>query len=170
MKLNTSAIFCKPEFYELDPKTETIDFNSVRAQGEGVEADDDPVRVQRVSADHRLRASSARSPTSVGALLFADIAHIAGLVAAACTRRRSARARRHDDDAQDAARPARRAGHDQRRRAGEGDQPQRLPGSQGGPLMHIIAAKASRSAKRFARSSRATRSRSSRTPSARRRA
>ena len=32
MKLNTSAIFYKPEFYELDPKTETIDFNSVRAK------------------------------------------------------------------------------------------------------------------------------------------
>ena len=29
MKLNTSAIFFHPEFYELDPKTETIDFNSV---------------------------------------------------------------------------------------------------------------------------------------------
>src|SRR2546423_3328622 len=32
MKLNTSAIFYKPEFYELDPKTETIDFKTVRAK------------------------------------------------------------------------------------------------------------------------------------------
>src|SRR5271156_5714566 len=32
MKLNTSAIFYHPEHYELDPKTETIDFNSVRAK------------------------------------------------------------------------------------------------------------------------------------------
>src|SRR6267142_427460 len=32
MKLNTSAIFYKPEFYELDAKMETIDFNSVRAK------------------------------------------------------------------------------------------------------------------------------------------
>src|SRR5438067_7315231 len=31
MKLNASAIFYKPAHYELDPKTETIDFNSVRA-------------------------------------------------------------------------------------------------------------------------------------------
>ena len=30
MKLNTSAIFYKPEHYELDPKTEQIDFDSVR--------------------------------------------------------------------------------------------------------------------------------------------
>ncbi|MBC7784082.1 MAG: serine hydroxymethyltransferase, partial [Burkholderiales bacterium] len=28
MKLNTSAIFWKPGFYELDPSTETIDFDS----------------------------------------------------------------------------------------------------------------------------------------------
>src|SRR3954451_13654980 len=32
MKLNTSAIFFKPEFYQLDPKTEQIDFDSVLAQ------------------------------------------------------------------------------------------------------------------------------------------
>ena len=32
MKLNASAIFYKPDFYELDPATETIDFNSVRAK------------------------------------------------------------------------------------------------------------------------------------------
>jgi hypothetical protein len=32
MKLNTSAIFYHPEHYELDPKSETIDFNSVRAK------------------------------------------------------------------------------------------------------------------------------------------
>src|SRR5213075_3084467 len=32
MKLNASAIFYKPAHYELDPKTETIDFNSVRAK------------------------------------------------------------------------------------------------------------------------------------------
>src|SRR5215467_12175985 len=32
MKLNTSAIFYKPAHYELDPQTEQIDFNSVRAK------------------------------------------------------------------------------------------------------------------------------------------
>src|SRR3954464_6218714 len=32
MKLNTSAIFYKPDFYNLDPKSETIDFDSVRAK------------------------------------------------------------------------------------------------------------------------------------------
>jgi len=37
MKLNTSAVFYKPSHYELDPKTETIDFNSVRGQSAGAE-------------------------------------------------------------------------------------------------------------------------------------
>src|SRR5213596_3611024 len=32
MKLNTSAVFYKPAHYELDPRTETIDFNSVRSK------------------------------------------------------------------------------------------------------------------------------------------
>src|SRR2546421_5971404 len=32
MKLNASAIFFKPDFFELDPKTQTIDFNNVRAK------------------------------------------------------------------------------------------------------------------------------------------
>src|SRR5271163_2434290 len=32
MKLNASAIFYKPDHYELDPKTEQIDFNSVRVK------------------------------------------------------------------------------------------------------------------------------------------
>ena len=32
MKLNTSAIFYKPIHYELDPKTEQIDFDTVRAK------------------------------------------------------------------------------------------------------------------------------------------
>src|SRR6185295_13910884 len=32
MKLNASAIFYKPDFYELEPKSETIDFNSVRVK------------------------------------------------------------------------------------------------------------------------------------------
>ena len=46
---------------------------------------------------------------SVGALLFADIAHIAGLVAAGDSSvARAARGLRHDHHAQDPARPARR--------------------------------------------------------------
>ena len=36
MKLNASAIFYKPDFYSLDPKTETIDYDSVRANAHEV--------------------------------------------------------------------------------------------------------------------------------------
>src|SRR3954447_1324929 len=80
MKLNTSAIFWKPEHYELDPKTETIDFNNVRA------------KAKELKPRMILCGYSAYSRTidfakfreicdEVGALLMADIAHIAGLVA-----------------------------------------------------------------------------------------
>ena len=66
MKLNTSAIFYKPEHYELDPKTETIDFNSVRAKAQELKPRDDPLRLQRLPADDRLRQVPARSPTRWG--------------------------------------------------------------------------------------------------------
>src|SRR4051794_34897530 len=80
MKLNTSAIFWKPEHYELDPKTETIDFHNVRA------------KAKELKPRMILCGYSAYSRTidfakfreicdEVGALLMADIAHIAGLVA-----------------------------------------------------------------------------------------
>src|SRR5688572_16939704 len=36
MKLNASAIFYKPDFYELDPKTEQIDYDSVRRKAQEV--------------------------------------------------------------------------------------------------------------------------------------
>ena len=81
----------------------------------------------------------------VGAMLFVDMAHIAGLVAAGLHPTPvAARRHRHHDDAQDAARPARRddllptrAEHAQ-----GGQQSTVFPGIQGGPLMHVIAAKA----------------------------
>jgi glycine hydroxymethyltransferase len=49
---------------------------------------------------------------------------------------------RHHDHAQDAARPARRHDPDQRRSHRQEDQLGGLPRLQGGPLMHVIAAKA----------------------------
>jgi glycine hydroxymethyltransferase len=83
-----------------------------------------------------------RSPAEVGAYLLADIAHIAGLVAAGCIPARWARGLRHHHHAQDPARAARRAdpvpgGTRQGRSI-----LQMFPGIQGGPLMHVIAAKA----------------------------
>src|SRR5688572_26062745 len=79
MKLNTSAIFYKPDHYELDPKTETIDFNSVRAKARELK----PKMIlcgysayPRVIDFAQFRAIA----DEVGALLMSDVAHIAGLV------------------------------------------------------------------------------------------
>ncbi len=142
MKLNTSAIFYKPSHYELDPKTEMIDFNSVRA------------KAQELKPKAILCGYSAYSRTidfaqfraiadEVGAVLMADVAHIAGLIVGGAhpspfphahivttTTHKTLRGPRggmimtNDDDLAKAINRS------------------VFPGSQGGPLMHIIAAKA----------------------------
>jgi glycine hydroxymethyltransferase len=80
MKLNTSAIFYHPHHYELDPKTETIDFNSVRAKAKELKPS---MILCGYSAYPRIIdfAKFREICDEVGALLLADIAHIAGLVA-----------------------------------------------------------------------------------------
>jgi glycine hydroxymethyltransferase len=142
MKLNTSAIFWKPEFYELEPKTETIDFNSVRAKAKELKP---RMILCGYSAYPRIVdfAKFREIADEVGALLFADIAHIAGLVAGgvhpspfphahivSTTTHKTLRGPRgglvmtNDDELAKAINRS------------------VFPGSQGGPLMHIIAAKA----------------------------
>ena len=142
MKLNTSAIFFKPEHYELDPGTETIDFNSVRAKAR----EHKPKAILcGYSAYPRIIdfAQFRQVADEVGALLMADIAHIAGLVAGGAhpspfphahvvttTTHKTLRGPRggliltNDEDLNKAINRS------------------VFPGSQGGPLMHIIAAKA----------------------------
>ncbi len=80
MKLNTSAIFYKPDHYELDPKTEQIDFNNVRAKAKELKP---KMILCGYSAYPRTIdfAKFREIADEVGALLMADIAHIAGLVA-----------------------------------------------------------------------------------------
>src|SRR3982750_3223313 len=142
MKLNTSAIFYHPEHYELDPKTETIDFNSVRAKAKELKP---RMILCGYSAFPRLFdfAKFREICDEVGALLFADIAHIAGLVAGGAhpspfphahvvstTTHKTLRGPRgglvmtNDEELSKAINRS------------------VFPGSQGGPLMHIIAAKA----------------------------
>jgi len=142
MKLNTSAIFYHPEHYELDPKTETIDFNSVRAKAKELKP---KMILCGYSAYPRIIdfAKFREICDEVGALLFADIAHIAGLVAGGAhpspfphahvvstTTHKTLRGPRgglvmtNDEDLSKAINRS------------------VFPGSQGGPLMHIIAAKA----------------------------
>src|SRR3954463_3042074 len=142
MKLNTSAIFYKPDHYELDPKTEQIDFDSVRRKALEVK----PKAIlcgysayPRVIDFKRFREIA----DEVGALLMADIAHIAGLVAGGAhpspfphahvvttTTHKTLRGPRGGlimtNDEELAKKINSRV----------------FPGTQGGPLMHIIAAKA----------------------------
>jgi glycine hydroxymethyltransferase len=142
MKINTSAIFWKVDHYELDPNTEQIDFNSVRAKAKELRP---KMILCGYSAYPRIIdfARFREICDEVGALLFADIAHIAGLVAAgvhpspfphahvvSTTTHKTLRGPRggllmtNDDELAKAINRS------------------VFPGSQGGPLMHIIAAKA----------------------------
>ena len=142
MKLNTSAIFYHPEHYELDSKTETIDFNSVRAKAKELKP---RMILCGYSAYPRLIdfARFRQICDEVGALLMADIAHIAGLVAGGAhpspfphahvvttTTHKTLRGPRggliltNDEELSKAINRS------------------VFPGSQGGPLMHIVAAKA----------------------------
>src|SRR5688500_11996911 len=142
MKLNASAIFYKPDFYALDPKTETIDFNSVRAKAKELRP---KVIVCGYSAYPRTIdfAQFRAIADEVGALLMADIAHIAGLVAGGAlpspfphahvvttTTHKTLRGPRGGlilTNDEELSKSINRSV---------------FPGSQGGPLMHIIAAKA----------------------------
>jgi glycine hydroxymethyltransferase len=142
MKLNASAIFYKPEFYELDPKTETIDFNSVRAKAKEHKP---KVIVCGYSAYPRTIdfGKFREIADEVGAKVMADVAHIAGLIVGGAhpspfphahvvttTTHKTLRGPRggliltNDEELNKAINRS------------------VFPGSQGGPLMHQIAAKA----------------------------
>src|SRR5437588_7995111 len=142
MKLNASAMFYKPAHYELDPQTERIDFNSVRAKAQELKP---KMILCGYSAYPRTIdfAQFRQIADEVGAVLIADVAHIAGLIVGGAhpspfphahivttTTHKTLRGPRggliltNDDDLAKAINRS------------------VFPGSQGGPLMHIIAAKA----------------------------
>jgi len=140
--LNTSAIFYKPDHYELDPKTEQIDFDNVRARAKELK----PKMILCGYSAYPRTIDFARFreiADEVGAMVLADIAHIAGLVATGAhpspfphahivttTTHKTLRGPRGGlimTNDPDLAKAVNR---------------NVFPGSQGGPLMHIIAAKA----------------------------
>jgi len=142
LKPNFSGTFYSIAEYGLDPKTELLDYADI----ERIAKETKPKLIicgysayPRVIDFARFRAIA----DSVGAYLMADIAHIAGLVAAGVhpspfphahvvttTTHKTLRGPRGglilSDDAEIATKLDRKV----------------FPGSQGGPLMHIIAAKA----------------------------
>ncbi len=142
MKLNTSAQFYKPEHYDLDPETQTIDFDSVRAKAHAVK----PKAIlcgysayPRIIDFKKFREIA----DEVGAVMMADIAHIAGLVAGGVhpspfphahivttTTHKTLRGPRGGLIMTDSEELAKKINQ------------KVFPGTQGGPLMHIIAAKA----------------------------
>jgi glycine hydroxymethyltransferase len=142
MKLNTSAIFYKPDHYELNPETQTIDFDSVRKKAQDVKP---KMILCGYSAYPRTIdfAQFRKIADEVGALLMADVAHIAGLIVGGAhpnafphahvvttTTHKTLRGPRGGlilTNSEDLNKAINRSV---------------FPGSQGGPLMHIIAAKA----------------------------
>jgi glycine hydroxymethyltransferase len=142
LKVNFSGTFYSIVDYDLDPKTELLDYDAIDA----LAAQHKPKMIicgysayPRTIDFARFRAIADRH----GALLMADIAHIAGLVAAGVhpspfphahvvttTTHKTLRGPRGGlilaDDEEVAKKIDRKV----------------FPGSQGGPLMHIIAAKA----------------------------
>src|SRR5579872_4148619 len=142
MKLNTSAIFYKADHYELDSKTEQIDFNSVRAKAHALKP---KMILCGYSAYPRTIdfRQFRQIADEVGALLMADIAHIAGLVATGAhpspfphahvvttTTHKTLRGPRGGVILSNDEGIAKKLNSAV------------FPGMQGGPLMHVIAAKA----------------------------
>src|SRR5258706_10090054 len=142
MKLNASAIFYKPDFYELDPKTEQIDFESVRRKAHEIKT---KMIICGYSAYPRtIDLKRFREiADEVGAYLMADVAHLAGLIGGVAhpspfphahvvttTTHKTLRGPRGGSILANDEEMAKKINQ------------KVFPGTQGGPLMHIIAAKA----------------------------
>jgi len=142
LKPNFSGTFYKIEDYDLDPKTETLDYDTIATRARETKP---KMIICGYSAYPRTIdfARFRKIADEVGAVLMADIAHIAGLVATGdhptplphaqvvtTTTHKTLRGPRGGliltDDEEIAKKIDRKV----------------FPGSQGGPLMHIIAAKA----------------------------
>ena len=142
MKLNTSAIFYKPSHYELDPESQTIDFESVRRKAHEVKP---KAILCGYSAYPRLIdfAAFRQIADEVGAYLMADVAHIAGLVVGGAHPNPFPHAHVVTTTTHKTLRGPRgglvMTSSEELNKAINRSV---FPGSQGGPLMHIVAAKA----------------------------
>ncbi len=142
LKVNFSGTFYTIVDYDLDPRTETLDYDAIQSAAQACKP---TMIICGYSAYPRIIdfARFREIADSVGAYLLADIAHIAGLVASGVhpspfphahvvttTTHKTLRGPRGglilSNDEETAKKIDRKV----------------FPGSQGGPLMHMIAAKA----------------------------
>ncbi len=141
MRINISGRYYHAEAYQVDPETEQIDYDIVRKRALEVKP---KMLVAGASAYPRaLDFKKFREiADEVGALLFVDMAHIAGLVAAGLHMNPVPYADFVTSTTHKTLRGPRGGlilcKEDYRRKIDSAV----FPGTQGGPLMHVIAAKA----------------------------
>ncbi len=141
MRINISGRYYHAEAYQVDPKTEQVDYDVVRKRALEVKP---KMLVAGASAYPRaLDFKKFREiADEVGALLFVDMAHIAGLVAAGLHMNPVPYADFVTSTTHKTLRGPRGGlilcKEEYRRKIDSAV----FPGTQGGPLMHVIAAKA----------------------------
>ena len=140
--VNFSGKIYKLPAYGVTRRPSASTTTQVRATGRGAQPEDDRRRGQRLSARSSTSRASAGSPTRSAPILMVDMAHIAGLVAAGLIPNPVPYADFVTTTTHKTLRGPRGGmilcREEHRRRARRAV----FPGIQGGPLMHIIAAKA----------------------------
>ena len=140
--VNFSGKFFQVVPYGVRERDGRIDYDQVRAPRAQRAPEDDRRRLHRLSARDRLRAVPRASPTRSGAMLMADIAHFAGLVAAGLHPSPVPHCEFVTTTTHKTLRGPRGGMILRARRDAKALNSSVFPGNQGGPLMHVIAAKA----------------------------
>lgn len=142
MHLNFSGRYFNIVSYGVRDDTEAIDYDEV----ERLAKEHQPKLIIAGASAYSLHIDFKRFADiahSVGAILMTDIAHYAGLVASRCLSEPVWLCRCSDhDDAQEPAPPAPVASSSARPDLEKKINSAVFPGTQGGPLMHVIAGKA----------------------------
>ncbi len=141
MKLNVSGRTYHSEFYQVDPETQTLNYDAIMEQAKAVKP---KVIVAGASAYPRIIdfKKFREIADAVGAYLFVDMAHIAGLVAAGLHPNPVPYADFVTTTTHKTLRGPRGGIIMCKEEYSKKIDSAVFPGQQGGPLMHIIAAKA----------------------------
>ena len=141
MKLNVSGRTYHSEFYQVDPETQTLNYDKIMEQAKAVKP---KVIVAGASAYPRIIdfKKFREIADAVGAYLFVDMAHIAGLVAAGLHPNPVPYADFVTTTTHKTLRGPRGGIIMCKEEYAKKIDSAVFPGQQGGPLMHIIAAKA----------------------------